>query len=118
MEYIGAQLNTAECNSSVIYWSSMIVADSEDVAVPADSADSGDSPDCVYICIYVCMYICIYVYMYICMYADSVYTGDPADSVDSAHSGDSADYTAPVAYNGVPWDTSESNLIRQNTTPV
>ena len=32
-------------------------------------------------------------------FADSVYTGDPADSVDSAHSGDSADYTAPVAYN-------------------
>ena len=63
MEYIGIQLNTAECNSSVIYWSSMIVADSEDVAVPVDSADSGDSPD----------------------------------------------YTAPVAHSGVPWNTSESN---------
>ena len=43
------------------------------------------------------------------IFALSVDSGGSADSAHSADSGDHADYTTPVAYIGVPWDTLESN---------
>ena len=43
------------------------------------------------------------------VFALSVDSGDSADSAHSADSGDFANYTTPVAYIGVPWNTLESN---------